>query len=333
MNNNNSFLSSFLILLFFFSCFTGCVTSPDAEYHIFANIIYQKIPDIDPNLVSLDIYVPKYDSNSSEKYVEVFVDNKTPNLNLKHINSTMSSSQGMMPVMIWVHGGGWRAGDKSNQLQYKIPYFIKQDWVFVSVNYRLSPYELPENPEDLDFNRIQYPIHNQDVSMAIAWVHDHIEEFGGNPNNISLIGHSAGAGIVASIGTNETFLNEHELTLSDLQHVICLDTAAYDIRQRCETGLMLYLNAFGTNPLIWDAASPMNNIDANESLPSFFVVVQGTQKRINQSMKFVDKIENTGAMTEIIVTLTYDHSEINRAIGHPEDDIITPPLSTFLRFS
>lgn len=51
------------------------------------------------------MYVPKYDLNSSKKYVEVFVDNKTPTLNLKHINSTLGSSQGMMPVMIWDHRG------------------------------------------------------------------------------------------------------------------------------------------------------------------------------------------------------------------------------------
>jgi arylformamidase len=69
----------------------------------------------------------------------------------------------------------------------------------VSVNYRLSPYGIPDDPTDFDPNRVMYPIHNQDVAAAIAWVHEHIGEYGGNPDQISIMGHSAGVGIVAAM--------------------------------------------------------------------------------------------------------------------------------------
>jgi acetyl esterase/lipase len=144
---------------------------------------------------------------------------------------------------------------------------------------------------------IKYPVHSQDVTSAISWEYTTIYQYGGDPDYISIMGHSAGTGIVASIGTNKSFLEEHELCFDIIRHVICLDTAAYDIRNRCEMGSMLYLNAFGTDPVIWDAASPLNNIETEEGLPSFFVVVQGSQRRIDQNIRFVEKVNQTETKT------------------------------------
>lgn len=325
-------ISIFFIILLLLSFLSGCTNPPDAKYQLFDDIVYQEIPDVDKNLVSLDIYVPSFNQSFLEYILFHHENNKSALPRINEIKNSLLSSNDGKPVMIWVHGGGWRSGDKTNQLEYKIPYFINQNWIFVSVNYRLSPDQIPNDPKDLDLDRIKYPVHSQDVAAAVAWVHNNIEKYGGNPNQISLMGHSAGANIVSTVGTNETFLKEHGLNLSVLQHIISLDTAAYDIRERCETGAMLYLNAFGTNPSKWDDASPLNNIKINETLPSFFVVVQGTERRINQSIKFIEKVNQTGAKTQLVITSEYDHSEVNQAIGHPDDEIITPKLSRFLGF-
>ena len=89
-------------------------------------------------------------------------------------------------------------------------------------------------------------------------MYNHIYEHGGNPNQISLMGHSAVVGIVTTIGTNQTFLQEHSLNLSMLKHNIYLDTESYDIRNQIENEIkiqsMLYMNVFGINPLVWDAS-------------------------------------------------------------------------------
>lgn len=329
---NKSYISIFFILILVSSFLSGCTNPPDAAYQLFDDIVYQEIPDVDENLVSLDIYVPSFNQSFLKYSLFHHENNKLILPRINEIKNSLLSSNDGKPVMIWVHGGGWRSGDKTNQLEYKIPYFINENWIFVSVKYRLSPYDIPDLPEDLNPNRIKYPVHSQDVAAAVAWVHNNIEKYGGDPNQISLMGHSAGANIVSTIGTNETFLKEHGLNLSMLQHIISLDTAAYDIRERCETGAMLYLNAFGTNPSEWDNASPLNNIKINETLPSFFVVVQGTERRINQSIKFIEKVNQTGAKNQLVITSEYDHSEVNQAIGHPDDEIITPELSRFLGF-
>lgn len=309
---------------------SGCTTN-DTDYVTFSNMPYQDIPDVDSNLISLDLYTPSFQVIKINIFNESNTMNDIVDQKLDLLRSQFLEGSDM-PVMIWVHGGGWRIGDKANQLQYKIPYFTNEGWIFVSVNYRLSPNDVPDDPSDLDPDRIKYPVHSQDVAAAISWVYENIDQYGGNSNQISLMGHSAGANIVSTIGTNETFLEDYGLNLSVLRHVISLDTAAYDVRERCETGAMLYLNAFGTDPTVWDAASPLNNIDPGEELPSFFLVVQGTQTRIDQTMKFVEKVNQTGTRTQLIIASEYNHSEVNQAIGHPDDEIITPELSRFLGF-
>lgn len=311
---------------------SGCIS-----YEKEKDIRYQDLPGVDLNLISLDIYAPEV--------VLKNIDDFTRNPKLKEIVDKMIDKYGReynginlpMPVMIWVHGGSWKSGDKANQLEYKIPFFINEGWIFVSINYRLSPAEIPDDPADFDPGRIMYPVHNQDVAAAIAWVYEHIEEYAGNPDQISIMGHSAGAGIVATVGTNETFLQQHGLNTSVIKNVVCLDTEGYDVRDQIENGStgmsMMYMNAFGTDPSVWDAASPINNIEPGEVLPSFFVVTRGSEERINLSERFISNVKTTGATTELIYAPRYSHSAVNRAVGNPMDFIITPALKKFLNMN
>ena len=82
------------------------------------------------------------------------------------------------PVVFWIHGGGWQMGDKS-EIQLKPRAFTDRGFVFVSINYRLLP--------DVAMGAIV-----GDVARAMRWVHDHIAEFGGDPDRILVMGHSAG---------------------------------------------------------------------------------------------------------------------------------------------
>src|SRR4051812_30982781 len=84
-----------------------------------------------------------------------------------------------LPVVFWIHGGGWQTGDKTD-VQVKPQYFMDKGFVFVSTNYRLLP--------AVDMATIV-----RDVAKAVRWVHDHIAEHGGDPERILVMGHSAGA--------------------------------------------------------------------------------------------------------------------------------------------
>src|SRR6266498_2252790 len=75
-----------------------------------------------------------------------------------------------LPVVFWIHGGGWQAGDRTN-IQVKPQAFVDKRFVFVSTGYRLLP--------NVDMGTII-----RDVAKSVHWVHDHIAEHGGDPKRI-----------------------------------------------------------------------------------------------------------------------------------------------------
>ena len=74
------------------------------------------------------------------------------------------------PVIVWIHGGGWRQGDKAG-VHNKPQAFADKGFVFVSINYRFVP-------------EVTIKQMIGDVAKAIRWVHDHAREYGGDPNAI-----------------------------------------------------------------------------------------------------------------------------------------------------
>ncbi|NOZ96052.1 MAG: alpha/beta hydrolase [Acidobacteria bacterium] len=269
------------------------------------DIPYENIPGIDRDLLSLDLYEP------------VVVEGCPP-----------------APVMVWVHGGAWSVGDKRNKIATKVSFFNGAGWVFISLNYRLSPADLPQDPSGLDPDRIAYPVHEKDVAAALAWVVGHVAAFGGDPNSISLMGHSAGAGIVSTLATDESFLRARGLDLGVIRHAVSLDTAAYDVRRRIETAspvmAMVYLNAFGTDPAVWDTASPINHVAPGMCIPPFFVVTRGSRDRVAITLSFTDALRGARVPVTLLYTPRYDHAGVNDAIGSPDDEVITPALMAFL---
>ena len=152
---------------------------------------------------------------------------------------------GANPVVMWVHGGGWRVGDKT-RLEAKRAWARAHGWTLVSVNYRLSDPEVPAG------RRVRYPTHNRDVGRAVGWVYDHIAGYGGDPSRIALIGHSAGAQIVSSVGVDEDYLRQ--AVREAVFGVVSLYTAGYDVTARIRGGgraALLYRNAFGNDPAVW----------------------------------------------------------------------------------
>lgn len=89
-----------------------------------------------------------------------------------------------LPIAIYVHGGGFVRGDKSDYSN--IPAYLAQHGIVgVNVNYRLAP-------------KVTWPAESEDVGAAIAFIRKNAAQYGGDPNRIVLIGHSAGANLVAS---------------------------------------------------------------------------------------------------------------------------------------
>jgi arylformamidase len=223
------------------------------------------------------------------------------------------------PVVIWVHGGGWRRGDKGNQMLAKVHQFVQQQgWVLVATNYRLSP-----DPIDLTAtDAVRAPTHAEDVATAVTWVQDNIGRFGGDPHRIALLGHSAGAQLVSLVGTDERLLAGAGADRSAVRCVVSLDTGAYDVGE-VAPGSPLHLNAFGTDPAGWRDASPIHQISVGEPLPRFHLVVQDRPQPRGRTERFRDALRAAGgAATSTAVPLS--HEQINQVVGLPSDRLVTP---------
>ena len=181
--------------------------------------------------------------------------------------------------MVWVHGGGWRTGDRRNQLDDKVDLFTSMGWALVSVNYRLSP-------------AVQYPVHDDDVAAAIGWVLDHADELGVDPQRLSVMGHSAGAGIAAAVATDPVHLAAVGHSPGDLRCAVLLDTEGYDVEAMGERGVEIYLDAFGDDPEVWRAASPIRHVVAGAGIPRSLVVTRGVDGRRDSAAAFVDALRH-----------------------------------------
>src|SRR4051812_24361079 len=125
------------------------------------------------------------------------------------------------PVVFWIHGGGWQVGDKG-EVQRKPQVFVDKGFVFVSTNYRLLP--------NVDMATIV-----RDIARSIHWVHDHIAEYGGDPNRLLVMGHSAGAQLAALVCTDERYLKAEGLPISIVKGCVPVDGDTYDVPAIIET--------------------------------------------------------------------------------------------------
>jgi len=288
----------FLLLLFSVSC--NKTNEPTESNYIQKTVQYQSLDGVKGRLSSLDI-------NYFEKWNE------------------------LKPVVIFIHGGGWAIGDKSNKPKSKIALFEDLKYVYVSINYRLSPFPYQINNPD----RIMHPTHVKDVAQAVKYIYDNIEKYGGDKSKMAVIGHSAGAHLASLISTDPKYLNEVGLKTSIFKGVVSLDTQASDIdyaMQHTSTGSELYkmyVNAFGDTSDGWKEASPINYV-AYSLASNWIVVYRGSQTRMTNQLRFIDALKSTGKNVIGINAKGYSHAEVNDAIGDSNDTVINKPVVDFL---
>ncbi|MEI8381290.1 MAG: alpha/beta hydrolase [Planctomycetota bacterium] len=167
-----------------------------------------------------------------------------------------------LPVVIWVHGGGWRNGDKDNRAGINLcQTWAKADLVVVGLDYRLTP-------------AVVHPAHVEDVAAGVAWVHNNIAKYGGDPKRVFLLGHSAGAHLVALVATAPNYLQTHHLSpKSALAGVMAIDTASYDLTSTRSLAVRkMIAEAFGDDPKTLNEASPLQHARKNpDECPPFVV--------------------------------------------------------------
>jgi arylformamidase len=229
---------------------------------------------------------------------------------------------GPFPTIVWVHGGGWLAGDKRNDVVLsKIALVRNLGVALVAINYRLS------DPT----SEVPWPHNAQDVADAIAWIEDSGARYNLDPTNLSAIGHSAGAHLVAIVATDPQFLDEAGTSESALACVVALDSTAYNMIAASNIEQILIYRAFGTDIRAIREASPLVAVREFGAPPAdFLVVARGTPTRVAAQQQFVDEIVAAGGRATLIDVNPYDHSDAGWQLGVPGEQVLTPAVEEFL---
>ncbi|NBR85543.1 MAG: hypothetical protein EBT61_08555 [Verrucomicrobia bacterium] len=122
-----------------------------------------------------------------------------------------------LPVIFWIHGGGWQGGDRT-LIQLKPQAFVEKGFVFVSTGYRLLP--------EVDMVTIF-----RDIAKSLGWVHKNIAKHGGDPTRIIVGGHSAGAQLAALICIDDRYLKAEGVPFSVLKGCFPVDGDTYDVAE------------------------------------------------------------------------------------------------------
>ncbi len=217
------------------------------------------------------------------------------------------------PVILMVHGGGWRIGDKSlkSVVENKVAHWVTKGVVFVSINYRLLPDAGPL--EQLE-----------DVRKAAIFVQNNAHEWRGSSEKLILMGHSAGAHLISllSVQTDDQ--------MQSWLGSIALDSAAYDVVEimNARSPLRVYKKAFGKNPDYWEKASPIYRL--SDRLPPFLAVCSSKRKdgACSQAQRFLEKAKEYGTQGQLL-PVDFSHREINVKLG--KDVCYTQLIDDFMR--
>jgi acetyl esterase/lipase len=196
------------------------------------------------------------------------------------------------PVLLQIHGGGWVLGSKDEQGLPLMNRLVREGWVCVAVNYRLSP-------------RATFPDHLIDVKRAIAWIREHIAEYGGDPSFVVVTGGSAGGHLAAltALTANDP---EYQPGFEDVDTAVDGCVAFYGVydftdrhRQYRNRGLGRLLERHVMKAAIAEAreayerASPMSRV--HPDAPPFFVIHgdQDTLVPVEDARHFVAVLRET----------------------------------------
>jgi arylformamidase len=229
-----------------------------------------------------------------------------------YVSTRPSTSTAPAPVIFFVHGGAWAVGDKANRqvIEPKVGHWVDQGYVVISIDYRLLPVPLVHQADD--------------VAAALAFAQSQAGLWGGDPKRFILMGHSAGAHLVALLSAGA-----HAATRPQpWRGSVLLDSAALDVPLLMNNRHFgLYDRAFGKDPQQWNAVSPLAQL-ASGTAPMLAVCSSRRKESCVQADRFAAKANGLGGKVRVLrEDLT--HGDINATLGAASD--YTTRVDAFLR--
>lgn len=232
-----------------------------------------------------------------------------------YVSTGLAASAVRAPVVFMVHGGGWRNGDKAmgRVVQEKVARWVPLGFVLISVNYRL----LPDTP---------VAEQERDVQAALMAAQQHAPQWGADPGRFILMGHSAGAHLVALLNARAPqALREGAWPWLG---TVSLDSAMMNVPARMRAPhLPLYDDAFGTDPAYWVALSPFHQWTTGAPPMQMVCSTQRADDPCQQSDAMARHVRTRGGRAEVLPQ-DLDHGEINAQLGLESD--YTRAVETFM---
>ena len=215
------------------------------------------------------------------------------------------------PVFLFVHGGGFREGDKAHYGSVAEP-FINRGVITATTSYRLTG------------SGASYPDQPDDVKSAIKWLFENIGQYGGNPGNIYVAGHSAGAVLTADIGVDRSWLEEMGMP-KDILKGIAPISGPYDLRVNRRPG---QLDAYAPTPEILEKASPILHI--NDPVPVALVATGSAEEYVEPSLDFADALKAAGVDAHYLLLEGEDHADTALLLADENSDLAKQVINMIL---
>jgi acetyl esterase/lipase len=223
-----------------------------------------------------------------------------------------------LPVVFWIHGGGWVTGDKTD-VQIKPRVFSERGFVFVSTNYRLLPH-------------VEMGVLIRDVAKAVGWVHKKIAMYGGDPKRIFVMGHSAGAQLAALLCIDDRFLKPEGVPFDVLKGCVPVDGDTYDlpaIIMTAETRQALHdlplpefghRVKFGNDPKKHIDYSAVTHVAKGKGIPPFLILhVAGHPDVTAQAQRLGAALKASDVPAVVFGAKETTHRQLNANLGQPND--------------
>ena len=226
------------------------------------------------------------------------------------------AADGLRPVLLFVHGGGFTGGNKAtpgSPFYDNVPLWAARNGlVGVNMTYRLAPqHPWPAGPED--------------VGAALRWVRDNISQYGGDPSRIVLFGHSAGATHAGTYAAMPQFHGPDGLSIAGL----ILTSGIYDLTDfPVNDGYRSYI---GGDTSLYPARSPIDGL-RKLTVPSMVVYAElDPPPFVTQFERLVAAMANAPGGKPTTVTLQkHSHLSLGYAIG-TDDTALTGPILDFVK--
>ncbi len=206
-------------------------------------------------------------------------------------------------TFLFLHGGGFREGDRAHYGGVALP-FAEHGIITAVASYRLT------------VDGFGFPAQSEDVAAAVAWIHENIASFGGDPELVYVGGHSVGATLSGFAGANGVWGEKHGVPLGLIKGAAPI-SGPYHLKDI--SGLPGFIDEADR-----EMAAPFFNI--NHPSPRFVIAVGTDEPYGESSREFTEKLKRSGVDAKLLVLEGMDHAETARSLGDADSELFAAIL-------